>query len=72
MTTSRADHVDADGYITCRCGKRAYPERRTARRIRRRMATRRLHVYRCPFTGPWHVGHMRPGTTRDDYRTDPT
>lgn len=71
MTVSRADHVDTDGFVTCRCGKRGYAWRHTARRIRRRMRARGLHVYRCSASGMFHVGHMRPGATRDDYRPTP-
>ena len=71
MSGWRAAPADPEGYVTCVCGKRAYPHRRVARRIRRRMASRGLHVYRCLITGQWHVGHMRPGTTRHDYRPTP-
>lgn len=70
MKARRGELVQPDGFITCPCGKRGYQRRRGARRIRRRMNDRRLHVYRCLTTDLWHVGHMAPGATRQTYRTD--
>lgn len=61
---------------TCpHCGKRSYPNRKTARRIARRLraGTGRVHAYQCAATGDWHVGHVphaiKTGrTSRKDYR----
>jgi len=72
VTTPRNSPLRHDPHVTCTCGKRGYTRRRTARYIRRRMATPDLHVYQCLTTDHWHVGHMKPGTTRHDYRTEET
>lgn len=46
-------------WLTCPvCGKRSFPTKHMARRVRRQMRDRRgLSVYECAFGG-WHVGHL--------------
>lgn len=52
-----------------RCGKCAHPDKASAEAHRvileRTRGARRLHVYRCPGSGPWHVGHDRKRLKRD-------
>lgn len=53
--------ADIYGYVPggepCpRCGKRSWPTKRDAKRIRARRPGRRLNVYRCGDS--WHLGHL--------------
>ncbi len=49
------------------CGKRGYLTRDIARRVRRLMEDKALHVYECN-SGLFHVGHTPPGTPHEVYR----
>lgn len=44
------------------CGKKSYLDRAYAVQVlkkeKRRMGKNRLHVYRCPQCGLWHLGKM--------------
>ncbi len=54
-------------YYTCQCGKRGYPERKTAAAVRRGHPGRRhLGLYRCPQSQWWHLGHRPEALTRGD------
>lgn len=56
-------------YLTCEeCGKRAYLSKRAAKVARVNIGDHSLHLYKQH--GSWHLGHMKPGTTRAYYRGD--
>ena len=56
-------------YVVCPgCGKRGYEQKAYAKAARQSLGGHGLHVYRCPQSGAWHVGHQRTGITRDYYR----
>lgn len=50
------------------CGqKRRHGSRKAARRARNATETdRRLHIYRCPFCGWLHLGHLPQGVRNGD------
>ena len=55
-------------YALCGCGKRSFETKPYAKALRQQLGGHGLHIYRCPQSGGWHVGHQRVGMTRDDYR----
>lgn len=55
-------------FTTCPCPrrKRAYATRREARLARHELHDPTLHVYRCPVSNLWHLGHPYPDRTPGD------
>lgn len=49
-------------FTTCSCPrkKRAYSSRKEARMARHQLHDSTLHVYRCTYSGLWHLGHRYP------------
>lgn len=50
-------------FVTCVCGKRAYPSRKAARRAARIASRQGVNAYECTHPGAspnyrWHYGHL--------------
>lgn len=53
----------------CGCGKRSYPDRKTARRAARAWHPgQRMQAYTCRVGSGFHIGHCRHPEGRDHYR----
>lgn len=59
-------------YVSCGCQqrKRGYVTRDDARSARRRLHDSTLQVYRCVLGRYWHLGHVRPGESRETHRSE--
>lgn len=59
MSAEVAPETEQHGARCAVCGKVAYPDRRTARRARRRVHPG-VHMRAYPCGNVWHFGHLPP------------
>lgn len=69
MASEKIRKAYTSPWITCVCGKRGYPSRSSARKVRTRghSDASSLHAYRCDDDPTlWHLGHMPAAVKRGE------